>query len=322
MIEPTLHNLRLGIDGLIPAVVQDAVTGDVLMLASMNAEAVRLTATTRQAHYWSRSRKKLWRKGETSGHIQYVDEIRVNCEQSSLLLIVRQIGAVCHDGYPTCFYRRVEDNGELTVVRERAFDPSAVYGDTSLPQEPGPAPKHEIDPLAEATRRQFGAYVYLRDHDLTSDSRTSHLLRDVAESVGARIADELRELAGVLAREHRHTDPVHDLRLEASQVMYWVLLHALRERVTWSRLRPDRALARSDDQIPAATVVRLLRADADRWESGQLAATDAGALAHATLHLVGLACQSGGLDPLAVVKSDLEALQTRPYLAPYFEPAA
>ncbi len=171
------QSVRFGADGLVPVVVQDAVSGDVLMLAFMNDDALRLTHETGRAHYWSRSRNALWRKGETSGHEQIVDEIRVNCEQNSLLLLVRQVGAVCHDGYPTCFYRRAAPDGSLTIVRERSFDPSVVYRDSA------PAPQshetEEVDPLAEATRRQFGAYAYLRDHDLTSESETSRRLRHV-----------------------------------------------------------------------------------------------------------------------------------------------
>jgi phosphoribosyl-AMP cyclohydrolase len=121
--------VQYGADGLAPVVVQDAVSGDVLMLAFMNDDALRLTQETGRAHFWSRGRNALWRKGETSGHEQLVDEIRVNCEQNSLLLLVRQVGAVCHDGYPTCFYRRTAPDGSLTIVRNRAFDPSSVYRD-------------------------------------------------------------------------------------------------------------------------------------------------------------------------------------------------
>jgi phosphoribosyl-AMP cyclohydrolase len=87
------QTIRFDADGLVPVVAQDAVTGDVLMLAYMNDEALRLTAATGYAHYWSRGRQKLWRKGETSGHTQIVDEILVNCERNSLLLLVRQTGA-------------------------------------------------------------------------------------------------------------------------------------------------------------------------------------------------------------------------------------
>ncbi|MCF8509286.1 MAG: phosphoribosyl-AMP cyclohydrolase [Hyphomonadaceae bacterium] len=92
-------------DGLVAAIAQDAGTGEVLMLAWMNAEALQLTIDTGRAVYWSRSRKALWRKGDTSGHEQHVDEIRVDCDQDAVLLKVRQTGAACHSGRRSCFYR-------------------------------------------------------------------------------------------------------------------------------------------------------------------------------------------------------------------------
>ena len=308
--------IQFGPDGLITVVVQDAASGDVLMQASMNEEALRLTYATGEAHYWSRSRQKLWRKGETSGHTQAVADIRINCERNSLLLLVRQTGAVCHDGYPTCYYRRLADDGTLTVVRAQAFDPRTVYG--GAPNGPASQPTDEIDRLAEATRQQFGAYAYLRDHDLTSDSATARRLR-AGDDVSGRIGDELRELAGVLAGSHLHTDPLSDLRLEASQVIYWLLVQVLRHGVTWERLRPDRALAVDDVLLEAGVVARLLLAEADRWDSNT-GTEDPAAQAHATLALVALACRSGGLDPLSAVESDLDELQKRPYLAAYFGP--
>jgi phosphoribosyl-AMP cyclohydrolase len=310
------QSVQFGADGLAPVVVQDAVTGDVLMLAYMNEDALRLTHETGRAHYWSRGRKALWRKGETSGHEQIVDEIRVNCERNSLLLLVRQVGAVCHDGYASCFYRRAAADGSLTVVREQAFDPSDVYPESPLAPQPGET--KVVDPLGEATRRQFGAYAYLRDHDLTSESETSRRLRHSNEDFRSRVADELRELAGVLDGEHRHHGRERDVVLEASQVIYWLLLESLRNGVTWMTLRPDRALATVDAQLPAATVSRLLRAEADRWSENARGATDGAATAHATLSLVGQACVSAGLDPLAAVQHDVAELESRPYLAPYF----
>lgn len=310
------QNVRYGADGLVPVVVQDAVSGDVLMLAYMNDDALRLTHETGRAHYWSRGRNALWRKGETSGHEQLVDEIRVNCEQNSLLLLVRQVGAVCHDGYPSCFYRRTAPDGSFTIVRERAFDPSVVYrGGAPAPQ---PRAMEAVDPLGEATRRQFGAYAYLRDHDLTSESETSRRLRDPDQHFRSRIADELRELAGVLDGEHRHADLKRDVVLEASQVIYWLFLESLRNGVTWMALRPDRALVTVDMQLPATTVGRLLRAEADRWSESGRNDLDIGAVAHATLSLVGQACASAGIDPLAAVDFDIAELESRPYLSSYF----
>ncbi|HEU5430664.1 MAG TPA: phosphoribosyl-AMP cyclohydrolase, partial [Thermomicrobiales bacterium] len=108
--------IRFDAGGLVPVVTQDAATGAVLMLAFMNDTALAATRATGRAHYWSRSRGKLWRKGETSGNEQIVDGIYVNCERNSLLLRVHQTGAVCHDGYPTCFYRRLEPDDALTTI--------------------------------------------------------------------------------------------------------------------------------------------------------------------------------------------------------------
>jgi phosphoribosyl-AMP cyclohydrolase len=113
--------------GLVPAVAQDADTGQVLMLAWMNKESFEETLRTRRACYWSRSRGRLWRKGEESGHVQEVREVLVDCDTDTILLKVKQVGgAACHEGYASCFFRRVED-GQLTTVAERLFDPKAVY---------------------------------------------------------------------------------------------------------------------------------------------------------------------------------------------------
>ena len=104
---------RFNADGLVAAIAQDAETGEVLMLAWMNAEALAATIATRQATYWSRSRAALWVKGETSGHVQTVAEIRVDCDQDVVLLKVRQSGAACHTGRATCFYRTVIGKDDL-----------------------------------------------------------------------------------------------------------------------------------------------------------------------------------------------------------------
>lgn len=115
--------------GLVPAIAQDADTGVVLMLAWMNREAYEETVRTRRAVYFSRSRNRLWRKGEESGNVQEVREIYVDCDADTVLLKVHQVGgAACHEGYQSCFFRRLEGNGEsLTVVGEPLFDPKQVY---------------------------------------------------------------------------------------------------------------------------------------------------------------------------------------------------
>jgi phosphoribosyl-AMP cyclohydrolase len=113
--------------GLLPAIAQDADTGAVLMLAWMNREAYEETQRTRRAVYFSRSRNRLWRKGEESGHFQEVREILIDCDADTILLKVHQIGgAACHEGYASCFFRRVEDEG-MKVIAEKVFDPKQVY---------------------------------------------------------------------------------------------------------------------------------------------------------------------------------------------------
>jgi len=114
--------------GLVPVVAQDAATLEVLMLAYTNRETWELTLTTGVAHYWSRSRNKIWKKGESSGNVQNVREIRVDCDADCVLLKVEQVGeAACHTGYRSCFYRVVRD-GALEVEGTRVFDPEAKYG--------------------------------------------------------------------------------------------------------------------------------------------------------------------------------------------------
>jgi len=113
--------------GLVPAIAQDHQTGEVLMMAWMNREAFEETLRSRRAVYFSRSRNKLWRKGEESGNVQEVREILLDCDNDTVLLKVRQIGgAACHEGYKSCFFRRLEQ-GELKVIGERVFDPKQVY---------------------------------------------------------------------------------------------------------------------------------------------------------------------------------------------------
>ena len=113
--------------GLVPAIAQDAATGQVLMLAWMNRDAWEETLRTGRAVYFSRSRNKLWRKGEESGNVQEVREVYVDCDADTILLKVNQIGgAACHEGFPSCFFRKVEDGG-LRVIGQRLFDPKVVY---------------------------------------------------------------------------------------------------------------------------------------------------------------------------------------------------
>ena len=117
--------------GVVPVIAQDEETGDVLMMAFMNRAAFSETLRTGRVCYFSRSRQRLWRKGEESGHVQEVRGIYLDCDADALLVKVRQIGgAACHDGYRSCFFRKVAD-GCLEIVADRVFDPRAVYGNKS-----------------------------------------------------------------------------------------------------------------------------------------------------------------------------------------------
>lgn len=113
--------------GLIPAIVQDHTSGEVLMMAYMNPEAWNVTLATGKATFWSRSRSQLWVKGESSGHTQQVQEIRVDCDADTILLkVIQQGGAACHTGHPSCFYRRVVGD-DLETTSQPVFDPKEVY---------------------------------------------------------------------------------------------------------------------------------------------------------------------------------------------------
>jgi len=115
-------------NGLLPAIVQDYKTGKVLMLAYINEEAWEKSLETGETHFWSRSRNELWHKGESSGNVQKIKAIFVDCDNDTVLFQVEQIGgAACHTGYDTCFYRKVNQDGTVEIVGKKIFDPEEVY---------------------------------------------------------------------------------------------------------------------------------------------------------------------------------------------------
>ncbi len=120
-------DVKFDAQGLVPAIVQDFQTGQVLMMGWMNRAALDQTLATRKATFYSRSRKKMWVKGEESGHIQEVLEARVDCDQDVVLLRCKSHGPACHVGFHTCFYRSTEDGKSLTFVEKQVFNPQAVY---------------------------------------------------------------------------------------------------------------------------------------------------------------------------------------------------
>jgi phosphoribosyl-AMP cyclohydrolase len=125
---PFLRSLKWTPDGLVPAIVQDSESGTVLMMAWMDEPAIRRTLATGQTHFYSRSRQSSWHKGATSGHVQHVDSIHVDCDADVLLIRARQVGGACHEGFLTCFWRRVDADGQLEITESPVFEPGQVYG--------------------------------------------------------------------------------------------------------------------------------------------------------------------------------------------------
>ena len=117
---------KVGDQNLVIAIAQDYKTSEVLMVAYMNPEALKKTIETKKAHYWSTSRQKLWLKGESSGNFQHVEEILVDCDEDAVLIKVSQKGGACHEGYESCFFRKLIDN-KLEIVGNKVFDPDEVY---------------------------------------------------------------------------------------------------------------------------------------------------------------------------------------------------
>jgi phosphoribosyl-AMP cyclohydrolase len=285
---------------LVPAVVQDPTSLQVLMVGFMNREAFDKTIASGLVTFYSRSRETLWTKGETSGNVLQVSEIRINCEENSLLIAASPVGPTCHKGYQSCYFRRIEPDGSLNVVLDRVEDPSTMYPDRS---------EH-----AELTRRWFGAYEYLRENDLSEISGTSKRLRDPGFQFESRIADELRELAGVLDGTHAHHGLIGDVLLEGSQIAYWVACLAARNGIPWDELRPHDCLAAGTPNASTEDVASQLRDSASLLQSSSASL----ATCQSVLTQVASACLAAGVDPFALIRRDLEAQQQRDYLAPYF----
>lgn len=293
----SLPEINWPADGMIPAVVQDDESDDVLMVGFMNAEALLATHTTNQVHFWSRSRAELWHKGGTSGHVQHVRSISINCDLNSLLIRVEQVGAVCHDGYASCYYRDVMEDGSLEFNQDRLFDPRDVYGDG-----------YGLEAL---TRQWWGAYVWLRDHDLEDVSSTSELLRDESAPVLHRIKDELNELAGVLDGSHTHTNQRDDFILEASQCSYWLVLAAIKAGLTWDVVRVDRAIDVQESTVGPDVAAKLLRA-----EAMVLGDVTSGSVMH-LFRMIAESARTLNIDPRDVFEFDLADLKSKSYLSEY-----
>jgi len=320
--------------GLVPVVAQDEASGEVLLVAYMNAEALQRTLAEGILVLWSRSRGTLWRKGEQSGHVLRVRELRVNCEGNSLLARVALEGpGACHEGYRSCYYRRLEADSDsalrATVVEPRVFDPATAYAtpppappqhvsgsaaDTANRPQPGVGARPASPGLAQAqddrldaalqrdARELYAAYERLRDADELHGSNTSKLLHAADRAATTALAlerarQELDELRGVLDGTHAHTGGSADVILEASQVGYWATLAAVAARHPYDAWHPHAAWLAGwhDVQTPPATS----------------AVTAELAECVALLIAAGAMCRAAGIHPAQVVAADLASMRAK-----------
>lgn len=127
-LKKTISEMKFSADGLIPAVCVDCETKEVLMVAYMNDASIEDTIRTGKTHFWSRSRQKYWMKGESSGHTQEVRAVYTDCDKDTLVIEVKQNGAACHEGYKSCFFRKLNEDGQWDIQGKPLFDPEKVYG--------------------------------------------------------------------------------------------------------------------------------------------------------------------------------------------------
>ncbi len=313
--------LRFDRQGLVPAVIQDVRTGDVLMVAFMNEEALQRTRETGQTHFFSRSHNTIWRKGEQSGNVQEVRDIFINCEESSLLIRVTQRGnAACHDGYHSCYYRRLLPDDTYETIAERIFDPAVVYhteketpahSGQDIPIVKEPVTDEMRQNLEAELRQLYGVYLFLRDHDMSEESNTSRLLQERSQSyLVSRLADELQELAGVQTGEHVHSGRQLDTIVEGSQVGYWSFLIAAGSNVSYNDFAPHASLLESyEGQDSEAKEID------QRQECLSLVSSDQPALVAQGLRLsfaqIGWACAEARVNPLAPSEYDLDQMRRK-----------
>ncbi|HVB25299.1 MAG TPA: phosphoribosyl-AMP cyclohydrolase [Ktedonobacteraceae bacterium] len=318
---------------LIPAVIQDDATGDVLMVAFMNEEAFQRTRETGYTHFFSRSRQAIWRKGEQSGNEQEVRAMFVNCEENSLLIRVVQHGdAACHTGHRSCYYRRLLPDGTYETIAERVFDPAVVYNHVGAqfiaPQFIAPSTTNEnagtdvIAPLENKMRQLYNAYLYLHDHDLSEVSNTSRLLLEHNESyLTARLADELQELTEVQSGEHVHAGQQPDTILEGSQVAYWLMLLAATGNLRYDDFTPHLSIIQGYTEGLATKHISTIEKAIEQQQNclNLLAANDHALMIqgfHIGFTLIGWACAQADVDPLAPAEYDIEQMRRKGLIQP------
>ena len=218
--------LRFDDDGLIPAIVQDATNGQVLTLAYMNDESLRLTLETGLTHFYSRSRRRIWQKGEESGNVQRVQEIYFDCDEDALLIKAEQVVAACHTGRRSCFFRRLHPSPEVSeeVLRQR-FDPEAVYGGSL------------------AILQQIFEVIADRKVNPKADSYVSGLFAKGQDQILKKIGEEAAELV-VASKNGRPAEIVHELADLWFHTLVLLAYHGIAPREAAQELRKRRGKTR------------------------------------------------------------------------------
>lgn len=213
---------KFNADGLIPAIIQDNRTNEVLMLAYMNREALAKTLSSGETWFYSRSRQQLWHKGETSGNIQEVDEVYFDCDADALLIKVRQHGAACHEGYKSCFHYRIEKDGRVGLVGEMVFDPAAVYDGKE--SKPGVSlwKKETAKPVCvcgSTILEEVYEVILDRKQNRLPGAYTSYLFDKGLDTILQKLGEEITEV--LIAAKNRRRDEVIK---EAADVIYHLMV--------------------------------------------------------------------------------------------------
>ncbi|ABO50859.1 phosphoribosyl-ATP pyrophosphatase / phosphoribosyl-AMP cyclohydrolase [Desulforamulus reducens MI-1] len=192
--------------GLIPAIVQDVHTKEVLMMAWMNQEAVEKTQASGETWFYSRSRQRMWKKGETSGHVQRVKGLYYDCDADTLLVLVEQVGgAACHEGYTSCFHNKINQDNTVIVEGEKKFDPAAVYGNTT-------------ETVGAEIIQQLFQVILSRKEDRPEGSYTTYLFEKGVDKICKKIGEEAAEV--IIGAKNSQ----EELTYEAADLIYHLLV--------------------------------------------------------------------------------------------------
>ncbi|HHY82753.1 MAG TPA: bifunctional phosphoribosyl-AMP cyclohydrolase/phosphoribosyl-ATP diphosphatase HisIE [Clostridiales bacterium] len=203
------EQLRFDENGLIPAVIQDAESGEVLMLGYMNREALEKSLQTGKTHFWSRSRQKLWMKGETSGHIQTIEEVYFDCDKDALLFKVKQAVAACHTGHYSCFHSKINDEYDIIKIDEPVFEPENVYGNT-----------------VSILKELYNVVADRRLHP-KEGSYTNYLFEKGLDKILKKVGEETSEV--IIASKNRSKDEVV---YEVSDLLYHLMVLLVEQGIT------------------------------------------------------------------------------------------